>query len=82
MKDIKSIVSGNLSALRKQRGITQAELAEKLNYSDKSISNITPQILEDYICKKVNDGNCMVNTVTTQVVRITESVGNINGRTM
>ena len=38
MKDIKSIVSSNLSALRKQKGITQAELAERLNYSDKAIS--------------------------------------------
>ena len=38
MKDIKSIVASNLGALRKQRGITQAELAEKLNYSDKAIS--------------------------------------------
>ena len=38
MKDIKSIVSANLALLRKQKGITQAELAEKLNYSDKAIS--------------------------------------------
>ena len=38
MKDIKSIVANNLGVLRKQRGITQAELAEKLNYSDKAIS--------------------------------------------
>lgn len=38
MKDVKSVVSANLGALRKQRGITQAELAEKLNYSDKAIS--------------------------------------------
>lgn len=38
MKDIKSVVSQNLSALRKQKGITQAELAERLNYSDKAIS--------------------------------------------
>ena len=38
MKDIKSRVSVNLSALRKQKGITQAELAERLNYSDKAIS--------------------------------------------
>ena len=38
MKDIKSQVSANLCSLRKQRGITQAELAEKLNYSDKAIS--------------------------------------------
>ena len=38
MKDIKSIVASNLSALRRQKGITQAELAERLNYSDKAIS--------------------------------------------
>lgn len=38
MKDVKSIVSANLATLRKQKGITQAELAEKLNYSDKAIS--------------------------------------------
>ena len=38
MKDVKSIVATNLSALRKQKGITQAELAERLNYSDKAIS--------------------------------------------
>ncbi len=38
MKDIKSVVSANLGILRKQKGITQAELAEKLNYSDKAIS--------------------------------------------
>ena len=38
MKDIKSMVSQNLAALRKQKGITQAELAERLNYSDKAIS--------------------------------------------
>lgn len=38
MKDIKSVVSKNLGSLRKQRGLTQAEVAERLNYSDKAIS--------------------------------------------
>ena len=38
MKDIKSQVAKNLGALRKQRGLTQADVAEKLNYSDKAIS--------------------------------------------
>jgi len=37
-KDIKLNFSKNLSALRKARKMTQAELAEKLNYSDKSVS--------------------------------------------
>ncbi|MBO5287541.1 MAG: helix-turn-helix transcriptional regulator [Clostridia bacterium] len=38
MKDVKTIVAKNLTMLRKNKGLTQAELAEKLNYSDKAIS--------------------------------------------
>lgn len=38
MKDIKPIIAKNLSFFRKQCGLTQAELAEKLNYSDKAVS--------------------------------------------
>ena len=37
MKDIKSIVAVNLCALRRNKGITQAQLAEKFNYSDKAV---------------------------------------------
>ena len=37
MKDVKSIVAQNLTVLRKRKGITQAELAEKFNYSDKAV---------------------------------------------
>lgn len=36
--EIKKNVAKNLSALRKAAGLTQAELGEKLTYSDKSIS--------------------------------------------
>ena len=36
--EIKQNFSRNLSALRKSKNLTQAQLAEKLNYSDKSIS--------------------------------------------
>ena len=35
---IKLTVAHNLAALRKQAGLTQGELAEKFNYSDKSVS--------------------------------------------
>ena len=35
---IRSILAEKLTAYRKRAGMTQAELAEKLNYSDKSIS--------------------------------------------
>lgn len=38
MKDLSKIVSHNLSSLRKARGLTQGQLAEKFAYTDKSIS--------------------------------------------
>ena len=38
MEDLKVIVASNISRLRKDANMTQAELAEKLNYSDKSVS--------------------------------------------
>ena len=37
-KDIKEIVGNNIAYLRKESKWTQAELAERLNYSDKAIS--------------------------------------------
>lgn len=49
MKDIKTIIAENLISLRKQHKLTQNELAEKLNYSDNTVSRwekaeITPSI--------------------------------------
>ncbi len=49
MKDIKEIIAQNLIELRKKNNLTQNELAEKLNYSDNTISRwehaeITPSI--------------------------------------
>lgn len=38
MKDLKPIVAKNISELRFQHSMTQIELAEKLNYSDKAVS--------------------------------------------
>lgn len=38
MEDLKEVFAENLSALRKKKGWTQLELAEKLNYSDKAVS--------------------------------------------
>ena len=38
MKELKDIVANNLVFLRKLNKMTQLELAEKLNYSDKSVS--------------------------------------------
>lgn len=49
MKDIKQTIAENLISLRKKHKLTQNELAEKLNYSDNTISRwekaeITPSV--------------------------------------
>jgi transcriptional regulator with XRE-family HTH domain len=38
MNDIKTTVAGNIAALRKAKGLTQLDLAERLSYSDKAVS--------------------------------------------
>ena len=38
MKDLRKIIGDNLTELRKRRGLTQLELAEKFNYTDRAIS--------------------------------------------
>lgn len=38
MKDLKPIIAKNIIDLRKSRNLTQAELAQRLNYSDKAVS--------------------------------------------
>lgn len=38
MQELKFIIAKNIQKLRLEKGMTQLELAEKLNYSDKSIS--------------------------------------------
>lgn len=38
MEDLKKIIAKNIQSLRKEAGITQIELAERLNYSDKAVS--------------------------------------------
>lgn len=38
MEDLKRIVADNITSLRKNANLTQLEMAEKLNYSDKAIS--------------------------------------------
>lgn len=38
MRDVRPFIAKNLAKLRKEKGLTQAELAEKMNYSDKAVS--------------------------------------------
>jgi transcriptional regulator with XRE-family HTH domain len=49
MKELKDIIAENLLALRQQKKITQLEVAERLNYTDKSVSkwergDVTPPV--------------------------------------
>ena len=37
-EELKSRVGANIARLRRERGMTQAELAERINYSDKAVS--------------------------------------------
>ena len=38
MEDLKQLIAANLVRFRKENHLTQAELAEKINYSDKVVS--------------------------------------------
>lgn len=38
MEELKMVIAGNIGQLRREAGMTQLELAEHLNYSDKAIS--------------------------------------------
>lgn len=38
MEDLKYTLAGNLVALRKEKGLSQAEIAEEFGYSDKAVS--------------------------------------------
>ena len=37
-EQLKQTVANNIAQLRKSKGLTQLELAERLNYSDKAVS--------------------------------------------
>ena len=37
---LRAAIARNIAFYRRQQGQTQAELAEQLNYSDKSVSNV------------------------------------------
>lgn len=38
MNDLKKIIAENIAALRREHNVTQLELAQRLNYSDKAVS--------------------------------------------
>ena len=57
MEDLKQILAKNITALRQSRRMTQLDLAEKLNYSDKAISKWErgDSIPDAYVLKKMSE---------------------------
>lgn len=57
MSDLKQIIAKNISSLRKEMHLTQAELAEKVNYTDKAVSKWerAESIPDIEILKKISD---------------------------
>ena len=64
MEDMKKIVAGNITRVRTSLGLTQAQLGEKLNYSDKSVSKWErgESIPDVFVLKTISDlGNVTVD---------------------
>jgi len=57
MDELKAITASNIIDLRTKAGMTQLELAEKLNYSDKSVSKWerAEAIPDAYVLKKISE---------------------------
>ena len=57
MEELNGIIANNIALLRKKFGLTQAELAQKLNYSDKAVSKWErgESVPDIYILKKLAD---------------------------
>ncbi|MBO5357161.1 MAG: helix-turn-helix transcriptional regulator [Clostridia bacterium] len=75
MKDVRPIISKNLAILRKEKGLTQAELAEKLNYSDKAISrwehgDTLPDV--NVLCELCDFYGITLNNLTSEDCEIKE----------
>lgn len=74
-KDINKIISSNLSRLRKNKKLTQLELANKFNFSDKTISKwesgeSLPNI--EVLCKLAEFYNLTLNDLTNENLEIDE----------
>lgn len=57
MDDLKKVVANNLIHLRQKSGMTQAELGEKLNYSDKTVSKWerAESLPDAYVLKQLSE---------------------------
>lgn len=84
IENLKSIIANNLTYYRKKAGITQQELAEKLNYSDKSISKWErgDGVPDIYILKQIADlyeitVNDLIETRSTKPIKVNKQKNHI-----
>lgn len=84
MTDVKQIIAKNITALRQQSQMTQIELAEKLNYSDKAISKWErgESIPDVAVLKSIADlfGVTLDYLVQEEHTTVTDTVQDIPGR--
>ena len=81
INDLKSVIAKNLIKYRKEKGFTQQELAEILNYSDKSISKWErgEGVPDIYILKQIAElYGVTVNDIIGMEVISNENVPQVN----
>lgn len=80
IENLKSVITSNLIKYRKQAGLTQAQLANKLGYSDKTVSKWEREegVPDIYILKQIADlYNITVNDlISSTPVSIGEKIKN------
>ena len=89
---LKTYIAANIAAYRKQAGLTQAGLAEKLNYSDKAVSKwergesvpdvMTLALLAQQLGISVNDLLTDPNALPEQTGAVQQAMGKVVERTL
>jgi transcriptional regulator with XRE-family HTH domain len=77
IENLKSIITSNLIKYRKQAGLTQAQLASKLGYSDKTVSKWEREegVPDIYILKQIADlYGITVNDLISQTPSLGEKI--------
>ena len=77
IENLKSIITSNLIKYRKQAGLTQAQLASKLGYSDKTVSKWEREegVPDIYILKQIADlYGITVNDLISQAPSLGEKI--------
>lgn len=89
---LKTYIAANIAAYRKQAGLTQAGLAEKLNYSDKAVSKwergesvpdvMTLALLAQQLGISVNDLLTDPNALPEETGAVQQAMGKVVERTL